>query len=530
MPSPLTPSGEGTGRVERSGQLSDEQLRLLIESVKDYAIFLMDPGGHVVTWNLGGERIKGYRASEILGEHFSRFYSEEDRAAGLPAKALAGAAAQDRFEESGWRVRKDGSRFYTHATITALYDGDGNLQGFAKITQDVTMERQAERMLREREQQLAEAQAIAQLGSFEWEVGADQVRWTAELRRICGLPPEPTTTTLEAFVACVHPDDRPRVMEAIRRAAVDGIPFRQEQRIVCPTGEERVLLSWGRVMHDGQTRPSRVGVVFQDVSEQRHRDERLAEASLQAELARQLQRGLLPTLSLDSDLPIRTRYRPGLRRALLGADFYDALELPDGTVATLIGDVAGHGPDGAAVGVSLRAAWRALTLSGHGPDEVLDGLHEVLVRDRPSEEMFTTVCCVLISPDRHEIVVASAGHPPPLLVSNGTVQVLDVVGQPALGILERGHAWRTARMRGGEAWILLCYTDGLVEGLQAPGSVERFGIEALAGTATRLLAEGRDMDGLLDGLLEVVLEANGGDLSDDVAMLCVSNAPAGDSP
>ncbi|HZD74295.1 MAG TPA: SpoIIE family protein phosphatase [Actinomycetota bacterium] len=527
MPPPVTPSGKGTERVDRSGQLTYEQLRLLIESVKDYAIFLMDPGGHVVSWNPGAERIKGYRASEILGEHFSRFYSEEERAAGLPAKALAGAAANDRFEEWGWRIRKDGSRFYAHAVITALHDSDGNLRSFAKITQDVTAERQAERMLQEREQQLAQAQAIAQLGSFEWEIGADQVRWTAELRRICGLEPEPTTTTLEAFVACVHPDDRPRVMEAIRRAAIDGTPFRQELRIVCPNGEERVLLSWGRVMHDGQTRPSRMGVVFQDVSEQRHRDERLAEASVQAELARQLQRGLLPTLSL-AGLPIRTRYRPGLRRALLGADFYDALELPDGTLATLIGDVAGHGPDGAAVGVALRAAWRALALTGHAPDEVLDGLHEVLVRERPSEEMFTTVCCVLISPDRHEIVVASAGHPPPLLASNGTVQVLDVIGQPALGILEQAYAWQTTRVRGGDAWTLLCYTDGLVEGLQAPGSAERFGIEALAATATRLLAERPGMEGLLDGLLEVVLEANGGDLSDDVAMLCVSTAPAGD--
>jgi PAS domain S-box-containing protein len=528
MPPPVTPSGKGAERVDRFGQLTDEQFRLLIESVKDYAIFLLDTGGHVVSWNQGAERIKGYSASEILGEHFSRFYSEEDRAAGLPAKALAGAASQDRFEEWGWRIRKDGSRFYSHATVTALYDGNGNLQGFAKITQDITAEREAERMLREREQQLAQAQAIAQLGSFEWEIGTDQVHWTAELRRICGLPPTPTTTTLEAFVACVHPDDRPRVMEAIRRAAVDGTPFRQEQRIVCPNGEERVLVSWGRVMHDGRTRPSRVGVVFQDVSEQRQRDERLAEASLQAELARQLQRGLLPTLSLDSHLPIRTRYRPGLRRALLGADFYDALELPDGTVATLIGDVAGHGPDGAAVGVALRAAWRALALTGHGPGEVLDGLHEVLVRERPSDEMFTTVCCVLISPDRHEVVVASAGHPPPLLASNGSVQILDVEGQPALGILERSYAWRTVRARVGDMWTLLCYTDGLVEGLKAPGSAERFGIEALADTATALLAELSGMDALLDGLLEVVLEANGGDLSDDVAMLCVSTAPAGD--
>src|SRR6266511_3803458 len=324
MPLPVTPSGKGIERVDRSGQLAAEEFRLLVEGVKDYAIFLLDADGYVASWNPGAERIKGYTAPEILGEHFSRFYPEEDRAAGLPAKDLAEAANQDRSEGYRWRVRKDGSRFYTRTTITALND----------------------------------------------------------------------------FIASVHRDDRMPVLDAIRRAAGDGTPFRLEHRIVGPKGDIRVLVSWGRVMHDGRSSPSRVAVVFQDVTDQRQRDERLAEASLQAELARQLQRGLLPTLSLhDSGLPIQTRYRPGVWRALIGADFYDALELPDGTVATLIGDVAGHGPDGAAVGVALRAAWRALTLTGHGLGEVLDGLHEVLVRDRPTEEMFTTVCCLRISPD-----------------------------------------------------------------------------------------------------------------------------------
>jgi PAS domain S-box-containing protein len=528
MPPPVTPSGKGMARVDRSGRLAAQEFRLLVESVKDYAIFLLDVGGHVMSWNAGAERIKGYAAPEILGQHFSRFYLEEDRAAGLPGKALAEAVNQDRFEGYGWRVRKDGTCFFAHATITALYDSDGKLHGFAKVTQDVTAEREAQRMLREREQQLAQAQAIARLGSLEWAVDSDQVRWTPELRRIYGLDPEPTTTTLEAFLDRVHPDDRAGMERVTREAGGRGIPFRLEHRIVCPNGEIRVLVSWGRVMHDGRGSPSRVAVVFQDVTEQRQLDERLAEASIQAELARQLQRGLLPTLpSRYPGLPLQTRYRPGLRRALIGADFFDALELPDGTVATLLGDVAGHGPDGAAVGVSLRAAWRALVLTGHELGQVLDGLQEVLVRDRPSEEMFTTVCCLRISSDRHEVVVASAGHPPPLLAVNGTVRIVDAVGQPALGILDTGHHWQTVNLQLGDDWTLLCYTDGLIEGLQAPGSVERFGIEALTATATGLLAEQVGMGDLLDGLLKAVHLANGGDLSDDIAMLCVSAVPTG---
>ena len=255
------------------------------------------------------------------------------------------------------------------------------------------------------------------------------------------------------------------------------------------------------------------------------REHQLAEAHAQAELSRRLQNGLLPVLSLrDPALLLRTRYQPGQRRALLGADFYDALELPDGTVATLIGDVAGHGPDEAAVGVALRAAWRGLVLSGHGPHAVLDGLDKVLVSNRQSEEMFTTVCCTWIGSDRCRVTVAPAGHPPPLLVSGGKVQVEELPGGPALGILDHGHQWEARTLEVGDGWTLLCYTDGLIEGLRAPGSAERFGSDALAETVAELLAGDRGLDAVLDGLLAAVREANGGELSDDVAILCVARS------
>jgi len=255
------------------------------------------------------------------------------------------------------------------------------------------------------------------------------------------------------------------------------------------------------------------------------REHQLAEAHAQAEVSRRLQNGLLPVLSLhDPALLLRTRYQPGQRRALLGADFYDALELPDGTVATLIGDVAGHGPDEAAVGVALRAAWRGLVLSGHGPRALLDGMDKVLVANRPSEEMFTTVCCTWISPDRTRVTVAPAGHPPPLLLAGGRVRVEELPGGPALGILDHGYEWTARTLEVGDGWTLLCYTDGLVEGLRAPGSMERFGIDGLTDTVAALLATGRGLDALLDGLLAAVRAANGGELSDDVAILCCARS------
>jgi PAS domain S-box-containing protein len=514
------------GQAGWSPEVTAAQFQLLVEQVKDYAIFLLDPEGRVASWNRGAERITGYSAAEILGRHFACFYPPEDAATGKPAKALASATRTGRYQERGWRVRKDGERYFAQVSITALLDEQGEPRGFAKITRDSTSDLQAERTLREREQQLAEAQAVAKLGSFEWDLTTDRVTWSPELARIYGLHPASASASVDGFLRQIHPDDRAAVTETVRHAAATGMPFRLEGRVVRPTGEPRLVASWGEVARNEQGRPWRVLGVCQDVTELRQREERLAEANAREELSRRLQSGLLPSLSLrGSSLWLGTRYQPGQERALLGADFFDVLDLPDGTVALLIGDVAGHGPDEAAVGVALRAAWRALVLTGHGAGELLNGLDQVLVRERPSVEVFTTVCCAWISPDRNRVTVALAGHPPPLLARDGTVEVVTAPAGPALGIHEDGHLWEPGLVEVGDAWTLLCYTDGLIEGLATPGSVERFGIDGLVEEVARLLGAPAELDELLDGVLEVVHTANGGDLSDDVAIVCLSRSP-----
>src|SRR3954451_8046412 len=116
----------------------DRRFQLLIEAVTDYAIYLLDRDGRIASWNSGAQRIKGYTADEILGEHFSRFYTEEDRRLGTPERALKTAADVGRFESDGWRLRKDGSRFFANAVIDAVRDDTGELIGFAKITRDIT--------------------------------------------------------------------------------------------------------------------------------------------------------------------------------------------------------------------------------------------------------------------------------------------------------------------------------------------------------------------------------------------------------
>lgn len=135
-----------------------ELFRLLVEAVQDYAIFMLDPDGRVATWNLGAERIKGYKASEIIGQHFSIFYSEEDQASGKPARELVIAIREGRVEDEGWRLRKDGSPFWACVTITALHDAAGKLVGFGKVTRDFTERMQAEKALQNEVRERTDAQ------------------------------------------------------------------------------------------------------------------------------------------------------------------------------------------------------------------------------------------------------------------------------------------------------------------------------------------------------------------------------------
>ncbi|MGZ5171699.1 MAG: PAS domain-containing sensor histidine kinase [Burkholderiales bacterium] len=143
--------------AEKALRDNEERYRLLVDGVKDYAIFRLDPAGHVTSWNVGAERINGYREDEILGTHFRCFYPAEAVRDGEPERELDAAAAHGRFEDEGWRVRKNGSRFWASVVVTALREAGGGLQGFAKITRDVTERKQLEDELRRRAEQLAEA-------------------------------------------------------------------------------------------------------------------------------------------------------------------------------------------------------------------------------------------------------------------------------------------------------------------------------------------------------------------------------------
>src|SRR5467141_1945697 len=151
---------------------SERHFRLLVNGVTDYALYMLDPNGIVTNWNAGGQRIKGYSPGEIIGQHFSRFYSAADQAAGRPARALQLAVENGRYEEDGWRVRKDGTFFWASVVIDPIYE-EGRFIGFAKITRDISERREAQLKLEQMQQQLAESQKLDALGQLTGGVAHD---------------------------------------------------------------------------------------------------------------------------------------------------------------------------------------------------------------------------------------------------------------------------------------------------------------------------------------------------------------------
>jgi serine phosphatase RsbU (regulator of sigma subunit) len=326
----------------------------------------------------------------------------------------------------------------------------------------------------------------------------------------------PDTHGVEALRAVTHREQRPAVV------VLTGIDDRVSGAEAVALGAQDYL-SKSSVDEQTLARSIRYAIA-------RHRAEdasrQLREADLvQAERAR-LERGLLPRpLTVNPELTWATRYQSGGRRVLLGGDFFDAVELADGTIRIVVGDVSGHGPEEAALGVALRVGWRAMVLGGQPPEATLDAVERLLEAERSLEETFATVCDIEILPDLRHGVVRTAGHPGPLLFDGTAVVELEVPLRRTPLATTDERAWVANPVDLGPEWTLIVYTDGIVEGYAAgPAGRGRLGIEGLIDIVSGGLAESATLEELADSVLAASERANGSPFRDDVALVLISNS------
>jgi PAS domain S-box-containing protein len=287
--------------AEKALRTSEQRFRLLVEGTKDYAIFMLDTTGHIISWNPGAERFKGYRADEIIGCHFSRFYPAEDVQRGKPDHELRVAAAQGKYEEEGWRVRKDGTRFWASVIITALEDDAGNFCGFSKITRDLTEKMQAEENVRRLLEQETARQAAEEFSRVIEEQRA-QLRVTLESigDAVIATDAEGRVTLLnkvaEALTGWTNADALGKPLHAVFRIINEKtrqtlenpagkifatgriVGLANHTVLIARDGSERPIDDSAAPIRDGQDNVTGVVLVFRDVTERRRAEKALAES------------------------------------------------------------------------------------------------------------------------------------------------------------------------------------------------------------------------------------------------------------
>lgn len=349
------------------------------------------------------------------------------------------------------------------------------------------------------------AEALAKLGPTVdcvlLDLGLPDTEGLDALRTVVALEQDPAVVVLTGF------DDHPSGAQALALGAQD-------------------YLQKGFVDEETLARSVRYAIARKQ-AEDAARELREA-ALLQSEKAR-LERGLLPRpLIANPAITLATRYEAGGGRALLGGDFFDAVELEDGTVRIVIGDVSGHGPDEAALGAALRVAWRALVVAGQRPDAGLPVIERILAAERSTEEVFASVCDIELTPDLRQARIRTAGHPSPLLWMGDAICEPHLPHRGAIlgsNLADVGSAdgWQPDVVELGPQCTLIAFTDGIIEGRRAEGE-ERLGSDGLADIAALALKDAGSLEEAAEAMLAAAEAANGAPLQDDVALVILSTA------
>lgn len=379
-----------------------------------------------------------------------------------------------------------------------------------RLGREVAERREAEERLRRSERQLAEAQEVARIGTWEWDLATGAVSWSDEMFRIHRAEPGSFPVTFEKSIELVPSEDRLRIRQQVDAALERARPNVPdiEYPIVFPDGETRHLYAKARLSIGSDGKPLRMLGIVQDVTERRafEREHRIADT---------LQEALLPRSFAHVDgLELVARYVPAEAGFAAGGDWYDVVPITPGSVAFVIGDVAGHGLEAASLMGQLRMAVRAYALEGHSPTAVAARTDELL-RELADEQMVTMLYLVL-DLDTSQARCVNAGHPPPLVVDGGPARYLPVEPGPPMGVGDRGR-FREATVHLEPATTIVLYTDGLIDrrDLAIDDGLRRL---LRAADVHRDLEPGRLCDRLLADMVP-------GNVSDDIALLAVRQLP-----
>lgn len=264
-----------------------EQFRLLVASIRDYAIFMLDTTGHIASWNSGAQQIKGYVPDEIIGRHISTFYTPEDAAAGRPEKLLEIARTEGRVEDEGWRVRKDGTHFWADVVITALRDADGRLRGFAKVTRDLTKQHEAEQRLKYSEESLAATLYSIGDAVLAADEQARVTRINPVAERLTGwTESEAIGKPLDVVFDIINEDTRAKAANPVSRVLAEGIVvgLANHTALIARDGTERPIADSGAPIRDAQGRIRGAVLVFRDVTLERRGEEALRQSEERLQL------------------------------------------------------------------------------------------------------------------------------------------------------------------------------------------------------------------------------------------------------
>lgn len=503
---------------------ADRPYRVIVEQMGEGAITVSERG-IVLYANRRASELLARPRPELLGHDVDQAVSPRSRPT---LTRLLTAAAGTTVSAELELARPDGGGVYVLASVTAL-EFEGVLVRCLVLT-DLTARRRDEKALSDAyaeitisARELEEAQRIGRIGNWYWDAATDRVTWSSQMYQIFGLEQPADELTFSAALAAVaHPEDAPRVAAARERALVDHQPFTVPQRVIHHGGEIRHIITRGEVIVDADGVVTGMRGTAQDVTDvERAAAEMLAareelwrqslQLATEHRIKESLQRAVLPVRLPDvTGAVLAARYLPADELARVGGDWYDAFCLPDQTLAVAVGDVVGHDLESAATMGQMRNALRAYAYEARPPSVTLTRLNHLV--NGLDDAGLATVVHARIAPGRQTVEWASAGHPPPLLVTDDGARLLAAPISAMLGVVP-GETYRdtTVSLRPGD--LLVLFTDGLVE---------RRDRDLDAGLAQLLRAagelKGKAPDDVCDGLVERLLSEGH---EDDVCLLAI---------